>query len=60
MRYLIVLDDIWSTEILNDFKPIFLDDNNGSRIILTTRLMDVAGSCCADLENPPFYEMSKL
>ncbi|KAI5678068.1 hypothetical protein M9H77_09018 [Catharanthus roseus] len=43
MRYLIVLDDIWSTEILNDFKPIFLDDNNGSRIILTTRLMDVAG-----------------
>ncbi|KAL8544405.1 hypothetical protein ACS0TY_004811 [Phlomoides rotata] len=39
-RYLIVLDDIWSTKIWNDVRNIFPDDNNGSRIMLTTRLSD--------------------
>ncbi|KAK4428136.1 putative late blight resistance proteinR1B-12 [Sesamum alatum] len=41
-RYLIVLDDMWSTEAWNDLKRIFPDDGNGSRIMLTTRLWDVA------------------
>ncbi|KAL3824416.1 hypothetical protein ACJIZ3_020445 [Penstemon smallii] len=42
MRYLIVLDDMWSTEAWDDLKRVFPDDDNGSRIILTTRLFDLA------------------
>ncbi|KAK4433089.1 putative late blight resistance proteinR1A-10 [Sesamum alatum] len=41
-RYLVVLDDIWSTKAWDDVRRIFPDDNNGSRIMLTTRLEDVA------------------
>ncbi|KAL8544422.1 hypothetical protein ACS0TY_004826 [Phlomoides rotata] len=53
MRYLIVMDDIWSTEAWDDVRNIFPDDNNGSRII-TTRLTDVAAyACCGS----PLHEM---
>ncbi|KAL3812759.1 hypothetical protein ACJIZ3_014027 [Penstemon smallii] len=41
-RYLIVMDDIWYTEPWNHVRRFFPDDNNGSRIILTTRLLEVA------------------
>ncbi|KAL0417276.1 UNVERIFIED_CONTAM: Disease resistance protein RPM1 [Sesamum latifolium] len=41
-RYIIVLDDMWSTEVWDDMKRIFPDDGNGSRIMLTTRLQGVA------------------
>ncbi|XP_057801503.1 putative late blight resistance protein homolog R1A-4 [Salvia miltiorrhiza] len=41
-RFLIVMDDMWSTKVLNDVKKLFPDDNNGSRILLTTRLVDIA------------------
>lgn len=39
-RYLLVLDDVWSEEVWNTLE--FPDNRNGSRIILTTRLLDVA------------------
>lgn len=41
-RYLIVMDDIWSTEAWDDVFNILPDDGNGSRVMLTTRLTDVA------------------
>lgn len=41
-RYLIVLDDVWTTEAWDHIKRCFPDDKNGSRILLTTRLMHVA------------------
>ncbi|XP_059623563.1 putative late blight resistance protein homolog R1A-10 [Cornus florida] len=41
-RYLIVMDDIWNISAWNDLKRYFPNDNNGSRIIFTTRLGDVA------------------
>ncbi|XP_004239469.2 putative late blight resistance protein homolog R1B-16 [Solanum lycopersicum] len=41
-RYLILIDDVWETVAWDDLKPSFYDANNGSRIILTTRLGDVA------------------
>ncbi|KAH6831898.1 hypothetical protein C2S53_012773 [Perilla frutescens var. hirtella] len=41
-RYMIVLDDIWSTKCWDDIKWCFPDNNNGSRIVLTTRESDVA------------------
>ncbi|CAH1419424.1 unnamed protein product [Lactuca virosa] len=41
-RYLIVIDDIWSTEAWDKLKLFFPDHNNGSRILLTSRLTEVA------------------
>ncbi|KAL3812764.1 hypothetical protein ACJIZ3_014032 [Penstemon smallii] len=41
-KYLIVMDDIWDTKAWDDVRRFFPDDNNGSRIILTTRLLGVA------------------
>ncbi|XP_019179200.1 PREDICTED: putative late blight resistance protein homolog R1A-4 [Ipomoea nil] len=41
-RYLIVIDDIWSTTAWDSLQRCFPDDNNGSRILLTSRLREVA------------------
>ncbi|XP_042004106.1 putative late blight resistance protein homolog R1A-10 isoform X1 [Salvia splendens] len=41
-RYLIVMDDIWSTEAWDDVRCILPDDGNGSRVMLKTRETDVA------------------
>ncbi|KAH6765450.1 hypothetical protein C2S52_016433 [Perilla frutescens var. hirtella] len=44
-RYLIVLDDVWDVEIWDEIQLYFPDNNNGSRIVLTTRLSNVATLC---------------
>ncbi|XP_047255206.1 putative late blight resistance protein homolog R1A-3 [Capsicum annuum] len=41
-KFLIVIDDIWSTEAWDQVRRIFPNDYNKSRIILTTRLKNVA------------------
>ncbi|KAL1561293.1 putative late blight resistance protein R1B-16 [Salvia divinorum] len=41
-KYLIVLDDIWSTKFWDEIKMYFPNNNNGSRIVITTRESDVA------------------
>ncbi|XP_024995368.1 putative late blight resistance protein homolog R1A-10 [Cynara cardunculus var. scolymus] len=41
-RYLIVIDDIWGVEAWDDIKICFSNDNNGSRILVTSRLVEVA------------------
>ncbi|XP_049386265.1 putative late blight resistance protein homolog R1B-16 [Solanum stenotomum] len=41
-RFLIVIDDIWSTEAWDQIQRIFPNDDNKSRILLTTRLKYVA------------------
>ncbi|XP_060170451.1 putative late blight resistance protein homolog R1A-3 [Lycium barbarum] len=56
-RYLVVLDDIWSNVVWDFMSRILPDDNNGSRIILTSRLRHVAMH--ADPNSPP-HEMSLL
>uniref|UniRef100_A0A0E0BHM1 AAA+ ATPase domain-containing protein n=1 Tax=Oryza glumipatula TaxID=40148 RepID=A0A0E0BHM1_9ORYZ len=48
-RYLIVIDDIWSTSAW-EIVTAFPDNNLRSRIITTTRIMDVAKSCSANLQ----------
>ncbi|XP_019246803.1 PREDICTED: putative late blight resistance protein homolog R1A-3 isoform X2 [Nicotiana attenuata] len=48
-RYLIVLDDMWKNEAWDDVRLCFPSENNGSRILLTTRNIEVA--CSADTEN---------
>ncbi|OIT01565.1 PREDICTED: putative late blight resistance protein homolog R1B-16 [Nicotiana attenuata] len=56
-RYLVVIDDIWTTEAWDDIKLCFSDCNNGSRILLTTRNVDVAEY--ASSGKPP-YQMRLL
>ncbi|RWR84797.1 putative disease resistance protein [Cinnamomum micranthum f. kanehirae] len=41
-RYLIVIDDIWNREAWDGIEASFPNENNGSRIMLTTRKRDVA------------------
>ncbi|XP_057775527.1 uncharacterized protein LOC130994501 [Salvia miltiorrhiza] len=40
-RYLIIMDDVWSTEVWDKIRSSFPDCNNGSRIIVTTRLSNL-------------------
>ncbi|KAL3510183.1 hypothetical protein ACH5RR_029584 [Cinchona calisaya] len=47
-RYLIVLDDMWSIEPWNDLERSFSNDGNGSRILITSRLPDVASRIKVD------------
>ncbi|KAL8522723.1 hypothetical protein ACS0TY_012892 [Phlomoides rotata] len=46
-RYLIILDDVWSTEVWDSIRPFFPDNGDGSRIILTTRLSNMAPQLCS-------------
>ncbi|XP_047967999.1 putative late blight resistance protein homolog R1A-10 isoform X2 [Salvia hispanica] len=41
-RYMIVLDDIWSKKVWDKIRMHFPDNNNGSRIVITTRDSEVA------------------
>ncbi|KAG8387869.1 hypothetical protein BUALT_Bualt02G0066100 [Buddleja alternifolia] len=41
-RYLIVMDDIWHSDVWDDLRRCFPDDGNGSRILFTSRNRDVA------------------
>ncbi|XP_057770043.1 putative late blight resistance protein homolog R1A-10 [Salvia miltiorrhiza] len=41
-RYLIILDDMWSVELWENMMVFFPDNNDGSRIIVTTRLSNLA------------------
>ncbi|KAL0341532.1 UNVERIFIED_CONTAM: putative disease resistance protein [Sesamum calycinum] len=44
-KYLIVLDDVWSTtKVWDDLKAFFPSNRNRSRVLVTTRLLDVARS----------------
>ncbi|KVH96367.1 putative late blight resistance protein homolog R1A-10 [Cynara cardunculus var. scolymus] len=40
-KYLVVLDDIWDNRAWKDLKIYFPDDRNGSRILLTSRNIDL-------------------
>ncbi|KAH6801825.1 hypothetical protein C2S51_033271 [Perilla frutescens var. frutescens] len=41
-RYLIVMDDMWDTDVWDNLQMMLPDDVNGSRIIITTRELSVA------------------
>nr|XP_016492710.1 PREDICTED: putative late blight resistance protein homolog R1B-12 [Nicotiana tabacum]XP_016492711.1 PREDICTED: putative late blight resistance protein homolog R1B-12 [Nicotiana tabacum] len=41
-RFLVLIDDVWDNEVWDNFHMCFKDAQNGSRIILTTQLNDIA------------------
>ncbi|KAL8458630.1 hypothetical protein ACS0TY_036230 [Phlomoides rotata] len=45
-RYFIVMDNIWSTDVWNKVRFLFPDNNNGSKIMITTRLSNLAFELC--------------
>ncbi|XP_002448565.1 putative disease resistance protein At1g50180 [Sorghum bicolor] len=58
-RYLVVLDDVWTTSTWNQINrmvKVFPDVNNGSRVMLTTRKIDVANH----IEMPTYVHKLKL
>ncbi|WVZ92629.1 hypothetical protein U9M48_038678 [Paspalum notatum var. saurae] len=57
--YLIVIDDIWSISAWDAIKYAFPENNLSSRIITTTRIVEVARSCCFD-DNDRMYKMEAL
>ena len=51
-RYLIVLDDIWKTEFWDEARTIFPDDWNGGRILITSRIKEIASHASS---TPPYF-----
>ncbi|XP_020096916.1 disease resistance protein RPM1-like [Ananas comosus] len=41
-NYVLILDDVWSIDVLDNIKNALLNSNSKSRIVLTTRIHDVA------------------
>ncbi|MCL7024547.1 hypothetical protein MKW94_014273 [Papaver nudicaule] len=60
-KYLIVLDDIWDTNVWEELRGAFPDANNGSRVLITTRHKYVAvdaDKCSISTNN--IHEMSAI
>ncbi|RCV29821.1 hypothetical protein SETIT_6G044100v2, partial [Setaria italica] len=45
--YIIVVDDLWDSESWETVMYAFIENSRGSRIITTTRINEVAESCCS-------------
>ncbi|KAK6148791.1 hypothetical protein DH2020_016316 [Rehmannia glutinosa] len=55
-RYLIVMDDIWNIKVWDKMKFFFPNNSNGSRILITTRLSNLA----SELSGSHGHEMNFL
>ncbi|KAF7104878.1 hypothetical protein CFC21_105741 [Triticum aestivum] len=58
-RYFIVVDDLWDRQTWDIISCAFPDSGNGSRIIVTTRVKDVARLACRNHQQC-FYKMKFL
>ncbi|EMS45849.1 Disease resistance protein RPP13 [Triticum urartu] len=59
-RYLVIIDDIWDEKLWEGINLAFSNRNNqGSRLITTTRIVSVSNSCCSSA-NDSIYQMKPL
>lgn len=58
-RYVLVFDDVWTIQAWEAIRYVLPDVNNGSRVIVTTRLFDVASFCSIEC-NGYVYELKPL
>ncbi|XP_012852916.1 PREDICTED: putative late blight resistance protein homolog R1B-17 [Erythranthe guttata] len=58
-RYLIVIDDIWGVEAWDNLNLFFPENNNGSRIVVTTRISHVATQFDSSLFELSFLDEDK-
>ncbi|XBI33828.1 hypothetical protein VPH35_119734 [Triticum aestivum] len=58
-RYLIAVDDLWDTSARNVINQLFPKCSQGSRIVTTTQIEDVALACCSD-DPEQVFEMNPL
>ena len=45
-RYFVIIDDLWSIKDWRTIECTFVENNNASRVITTTRIQDVGTACC--------------
>ncbi|XP_059626938.1 disease resistance protein RPM1-like [Cornus florida] len=58
-RYVLVLDDVWSINAWDVFKYALPNNNRGSRVLLTTRIVNVASTSCVE-SHGNIYTMNAL
>lgn len=61
-KYAIVVDDLWSIKAWQAIKNVFPDNQCGSRVIITTRITDVASESCklASRGRVPIFTLKPL
>ncbi|KAF0896725.1 hypothetical protein E2562_027066 [Oryza meyeriana var. granulata] len=57
--YLVVVDDVWSTEAWNIIKCAFIENSFSNGVITTTRIESIAAACCHDY-NGQVYRVKPL
>ncbi|KAH6821459.1 hypothetical protein C2S53_006290 [Perilla frutescens var. hirtella] len=57
-KYMIVIDDVWETRVWDDLRRSFPDQKNGSLVVITTSLKEVAlyADCCRIFQIPVLDE----
>ncbi|XP_044425788.1 disease resistance protein RGA5-like [Triticum aestivum] len=58
-RYLIIIDDLWETSVWDIINQAFPKGSQGSRIVTTTQIEDVAIACCC-YQSEHVFEMKPL